>query len=272
MSRACLVALLLPLLVATAALAAPASPSTTHSGTAPPPSSLAGHGELSISGVVAGRSWSQAPCKVADGCSGLPEGFWRIDQQDPRVGLAIAGRWFVARGPVGLAARYRLSERPGPKGPAAAALPDDLEHHLECRLAVRLRAPAARAIWITPELGWDLHTWFAWQTTSDLRIAEHRIAAHAVGVGVALAAELGASLGLEARLSVDLLPGVGGIRLSEGSVELGLSGSSGPALVRVAGVARAGGIVATREQRGATQGVRLGVVDLALEVGAGFRF
>lgn len=236
------------------------------------PSPLARQGEITVSGAVAGRAWSQAPCKVGDGCSAESGGFWRIDQRDPRVGLAIGGRWFVARGPVGLAVRYRLSERPRPKGPAAIDLPDAFEHHFECRLAARLRAPGARTAWITPELGWDLHTWHAWETTADHMIAEHLIVAHSLGAGLALSVELTPKLGLEARLSLDLLPREGGIDLSEGSVELGLSWSSGPALIRAAAVARAGGIVATRERDGAIHGVRLGVVDVGLEIGAGFRF
>ena len=270
MREARLFILLLTLLAASPAPAESLAPGGTAEDGAP--SSLAGHGELSVSGVVAGRSWSQAPCKIVDGCSTEPEGFWRIDQRDPRVGLAVAARWFVARGPVGLAVRYRLSERPRPRGPLAVALPDAIEHDLECRLAARLRAPGPREFRVSPEVGWDLHTWFAWQSMPGGLIAEHRIDAHTLGVGLGLAAELGAKLELEARLSMDLLARPGGIQLSEGSIELGLTWTSGPAVVRAAGVARAGGIVAIREADGASHGARLGVVDVGLELGAGLRF
>ena len=231
-----------------------------------------GQGELVVAGALAGRSWSQAPCKPADGCSGGPDGFWRLEQRDPRVALAVSGRWFLSRSPFGLAARYRLASRPAPRATAAGDLPDALEHHLECRIAARLRTPGPRPVQVTPELGWDLRTWYAWETPSGGLLAEHRIVAHLLGVGLSVAGALSPAVELEARLTVDLLPRVGGISLSEGSLEVGLTWSSGPLLARATAVARAGGITATRERAGLTEGVRLGVVDLGLEVGAGFRF
>ena len=215
MSAAPLPLLILALLLAPPAWGATAPTSAPSQATAPDTPSP-GQGEITVSGLVAGRSWSQAPCKVGDGCSTEPGGFWRIDQRDPRVGLAIAGRWFVARGPVGIAARYRLAERPRPRAPAARGLPDALEHHLECRMAARIRVPGGHVGWITPELGWDLRTWYAWETTVDHMLAEHRIVAHSIGLGVSLSTDLSPRVGLEARLSLDLLPEAGGIQLSEG--------------------------------------------------------
>ncbi len=231
-----------------------------------------GQGELVVSGAVAGRAWSQAPCKVGDGCGPEPGGFWRVEQRDLRIGLAVSGRWFVGRSPVGLAARYRLAERPPPRATAAAGLPTALEHHLECRLAVRLRAPGTRTAWLTPELGWDLHTWYAWETGDDGLLAEHRIAAHSLGLGLAVSVALTPRLGMQSRVSLDLLPRPGGIQLSEGQVEVGLEWTEGPLLARAAAVARAGGVVATREGPSGLEGTRLGLVDVGLEIGAGFRF